>query len=543
MLAWSLMVIVLTSLPYAWCALQATDDYRFGGLVYDVEDVRTYLAEMRQGANGAWLLHLPFTSEDHPRPFVHGLYLLLGKLTPLLGGSLLATFHLARAGLGLWALWAVYRFVAYFTPWVATRKVAWLLAAFSSGLGWLVILSGRSTWLGALPIDFWVPEAFTLPIIYSFPHISLSLVLLLGALQRFLQATDGRLSEAVWGGVWAFVLSFVVPFDIPIVYAAMGAYLAGLCLWRSPRWRAALRAALAVGLISLPGLLYSAWVFLFNPAFAEWSRQNLGLSPHPAHFFAAYALFLLLAVPGARRIWQRRDERVAFCLSWILAALILLYSPFNLQRRLLLGIHPTVCLLAALGLTHTLLPALGRSRAVAWLERRASRRYSRGGLRRLAIYGLLWLTLPSHLLLLAGPVVQSGGHIAPLYLRREAWAAAEWLAREAAPGSIVLSSPAVGNTLPVYSDVWVYLGHGAITARYDEKLAEAIAFYTGAAQAQAQWAGWLQQQGIAYVYWGPDERALAPGAAAGPGAASYLRLVFAEGETAIYQVALPNLSP
>ncbi|MBC7224025.1 MAG: hypothetical protein H5T59_07105, partial [Anaerolineae bacterium] len=438
--------------------------------MYDVEDVRTYLAEMRQGAAGGWLLHLPYTSEDHPRAFVHGLYLLLGKLVPLAGGDVLAVFHLARAALGLAALVSVYRFHAHFSPLEGVRKVAWSLTTFSSGLGWLLVLLGRSQWLGDMPIDFWVPEAFTLPIVYAFPHISLSLVLLLEGLVAYLRAAEGQgLGHAARGGVLVLVLAFVVPFDLGVVYGAMAAHLAAMALARRGGLRRALLAAALVVGISLPGLAYNGWVFAFNPAFREWSRQNLGYSPHPAHFAVAYLFLGLLALPGVARLLRRPGVRNLFLLGWVAASALLLYVPFNLQRRLIIGTHPVLCFLAAVGLARVLLPRVGRSglwqRVLAW----GQGRYTRPGLRRLAVYAVLCAAAPSNLLLLAGPMVQAGAHIAPIYVSRGQAHAARWLAEHAQPGEVVLASQPVGNYLPTVAPVWVFLGHGAITAQFDQK--------------------------------------------------------------------------
>ena len=535
MLGWSLLVLGLTFVPYAWCALQATPEHPFSGLVYDVEDVRTYLAEMRQGAEGAWLLHLPYTSEDHPRAFVHGLYLLLGKLLPLLGGDVLALFHGARAILGVAALVSVYRFHAAFSGLVAVRKVAWLLTALSSGMGWLLVLLGRSQWLGDMPIDFWVPEAFTLPIVYAFPHISLSLVLLLEALLAYLRAAEGGgRRHALRGGALALALAFVVPFDLGVVYGAIGAHLLALALLRRAHLWEAFPAALALGAVSLPGLAYNGWVFTFNEAFREWSRQNLGFSPHPAHFLVAYLFLALLAVPGLARMLKQRHLRDLFLVGWIGAVALLLYLPFNLQRRLIIGTHPVLCFLAAVGFLQGIIPWASRSRPWRWLLARGRGRYTPRGLRRLGVYAVLCLSLPSNLLLLAGPLVQAQGHIPPLYLTREQAEAAQWLAEHAQSRSVVLSSPAVGNILPTVAPVWVFLGHGAITAQFDRKVAEAAWFYAHAAEEPEAARAWLEAQGIDYVYLGPDERALAGGQGADLQALPYLEPAFRSGNTWLF---------
>ena len=63
---------------------------QFGGAVYNVEDVHSYLADMRQGWRGEWLFHNPYTPEDHPGSLIYLHYLLLGKVAGLmlLGASI-----------------------------------------------------------------------------------------------------------------------------------------------------------------------------------------------------------------------------------------------------------------------------------------------------------------------------------------------------------------------------------------------------------------------------------------------------------------------
>jgi hypothetical protein len=86
----------------------------------------------------------------------------------------------------------VYAFVARFTVDVMVRRVAWLLVAIGSGLGWLLILLGASKWLGDLPLDFWVPEAYAFLVLFNLPHLALTETLLLWAILWTLQAFQGR---------------------------------------------------------------------------------------------------------------------------------------------------------------------------------------------------------------------------------------------------------------------------------------------------------------------------------------------------------------
>ena len=162
----SLAVILLASLPtlYAWTLADA--DHVFSGFVYNAEDGNSYIAKMRLGARGEWLFRLVYTPEEHQGALVYTFYLLLGKLAAGLGLSLVFVYHLARALLGLGLLLTVYVFVARFSAEVTVRRVAWLLVAIGSGLGWLLTLLGATHWLGDLPLDGWVPEAYAFLVLF-----------------------------------------------------------------------------------------------------------------------------------------------------------------------------------------------------------------------------------------------------------------------------------------------------------------------------------------------------------------------------------------
>ena len=72
---WSILIVGLTCLPYLYAYLVAPDDMQFTGLLSNPMDGNSYLAKMRQGAQGKWLFHLTYTSEDHEEAFIFTYYL------------------------------------------------------------------------------------------------------------------------------------------------------------------------------------------------------------------------------------------------------------------------------------------------------------------------------------------------------------------------------------------------------------------------------------------------------------------------------------
>jgi hypothetical protein len=512
----SLAVILLASLPtlYAWALADA--DHVFSGFVYNAEDGNSYLAKMRLGARGDWLFHLVYTPEEHQGALVYTFYLLLGKLAAGLGLSHILVYHLARALLGLGLLLTVYAFAARFTTDVTARRVAWFLVALGSGLGWLLTLLGAVHWLGSLPLDFWVPEAYAFLVLYSSPHLALAEALLLWAILWTLHAFQGRgLRWCLYAGLAAFLMAWILPFYAGVLAAALGTYLLALLVRRRRiPWRETGLAALT-GLGALPPVIYSAWVFTTNPAFVAWAVQNRILSPHPVHYLLGFLLLLVPAVWGAILALRQGEEQWLLPVGWVLIVPVLLYLPFSLQRRMVAGVQVPLALLAAVGL-------------VSWFRHR-----------RLVLVTYVAVASLSNLLLVAGSLGPIQQRTAPVYRPSGEVAALEWLATHSRPEETVLASFQVGNVIPARTDLRVFAGHGPETLNSGEKQAQVRRFFqldTEDAWRQAL----LHDLDLDYVLHGPLERELGDW---DPSGALYLKLMRQEGDYAIYAVALQEGQP
>src|SRR4030042_5724369 len=77
---------VLPALPYLAAYSAQGEEWRFSGFLFGVEDGISYIADMRQGADGAWLFRIPYTTEPHSGALLSLPFLLLGKLA---GGAAL----------------------------------------------------------------------------------------------------------------------------------------------------------------------------------------------------------------------------------------------------------------------------------------------------------------------------------------------------------------------------------------------------------------------------------------------------------------------
>ena len=310
-------------------------------------------------------------------------------------------------------------------------------------------------------------------------------------------------------------MAWIVPFYAGVLAAVLGAYLLGLFLRRRRfPWRETGLTVLA-GLGALPPVAYNAWVFTTNPAFATWAAQNLILSPHPLHYLLGFVLLLVPAVWGAIQVIRRGDEPWLLPVAWVLVAPILLYLPFNLQRRMIAAVQVPLALLAAAGL-------------VTWFHRR-----------RWVLVAFVAIASLSNLLLVVGNLGPIRQRTAPIFRPGNEVAALEWLAAHSEPGETVLASFEVGNVIPVWTDLRVFAGHGPETLYGAEKSAALQRFFkpdTDDAWRQSL----LRDYGLDYAFYGPDERALGGW---DPANADYLTLVHSSQEYTIYRVSQEGRQP
>ncbi|GAB4445259.1 MAG: hypothetical protein Fur0044_41540 [Anaerolineae bacterium] len=483
---WSLAVVLLSCLPYIIAAVTAPEGWQFAGILVNPYDGNSYLAKIQQGMQGKWLFHLTYTPEPHEGAFIFTFYLALGHLAALLGLPPVGVFHLARVAASLGLLLAAYRFVASVTPQLPERRLAFGLILSAAGLGWLGVA------FGAFPIDLWVPEAFVPYSLYANPHFPLAMMLMLIILQQVIQPEPFNFynDQFIAVSLAALALSLVLPFALLTTAAVLLVFLSWLYFSRRSLPWPQIWLTLSVGLFSAPVILYDYWVYTTNPILAGWSAQNVTAAPSPLNLLLGYGLVGLLAVGGGW--WMVRRGAAAgewLVLWWAVTGLILLYLPFDLQRRLITGLHLPLCILAALGLQRW----LGQSPL-----KPSQRRLMTTIVVAVGALGTLFVwSLP---LLAAQQSPDASETTALLFIRPEEETAFAWLRENATPDDVVLASPRLGMFIPGQTGARVFYGHPFETIAAKQKKALVEAFYRGDIATVSP--------AVDFIIYGPDERKL-----------------------------------
>ncbi len=492
----SALLLILIALPFVWAYGVGAPNARFMGVLVNPQDGASYQAKMYQGWSGSWMVHLPYTPEQHRGVLLFTFYLAMGQLARLLNLSPILIFHVMRLIGGLVMFLAFYRFAADWTDDVQQRRVTWALGVLGAGFGWIALLFGYVS-----PDLLILPEAFPLQAAYANPHfpwaIAIALTMVHVLVKKCLTETDQPPvlnSEAFVLATGALFLVSVSPFVLVPIGVGYIALL--IALWR--RYRQFPLRSLSWGSIvlifGLPLAAYNAWaVSSANPIFQAWMRQNVTSSPPVWDYLIAFGPLLAMAIAG---VWGSRNnlqDGDVFLLAWIVSTVLLLYAPLGLQRRFSMGLIAPLAIYAGRGLWRVLIP-------------RFAPRYDL-----LGVVLAFALFIPTTIMALVTPMIgalsfkeSSLGY----FLTRSEIEALDWL--EANGGqrhALVLASPEVSLFVPMHGLRVVY-GHPYETLNATARRQAVADFYTGA-RCEV-----IATEGVDYVLVGSRELKLAGDAAA-----------------------------
>ena len=511
---WILAALTLSLIPTILAYSAAPSGTVFTGFLLNPLDGFSYLAKMKQGADGSWLFSLPYAAEPGPGTFLFVYHLLLGNLSRWTGISTIVVFHTVRViAAGAMFLLVYVLFQVALTE-SGARRSALLLTLFGSGLGWLTV-----TLFDLQPSDLMIPESIPFLIAYGNAHFPLAAAALLGGILVMLLLQDRpglRLALALGCGT---SIGAVLPFSALSLFAAgFTWYLweanlhfrendsSALKQWALPN----LTPILGLVAGAAPWLLYDFWVSRAHPVISAWNIQNQTLSPPPLNYLLGYGLVLILAFVGIWRTKPAQTKEGRLLLSWLFTGIILLYIPVPFQRRLSLGLFFPMAALAGLG-WHSLTSKLSRSGLLTVI--------------------LILLVLPSNLLVAsAGLIGVAQGKPAVVHYADEL-TAYQWAAENLPQGSLILAAPETGNRIPAFAPLRVLYGHPFETPDADaQKQKVEVLFKTGEAASSGMQT--LLEEGVEYVFYGPREQEIG-----NPAWLSDLDLIGEFGEVRLYKVA------
>jgi len=511
----------LILLPYIFAAISAGSEYRFGGFLFNVYDGNSYLAKIYQGYRGDWRFTLPYTAEPGAGAYLFLFYILLGHISRWISIAPIYVFHLVRIiSAGLLAV-LLYHLAVKTSSRITGSIWGFTLLLLGSGSGWLLSLGGE---LGA---DFWVAEAYPFLSSYATPHFALGLALLVWI---FLEAARYRSrGRSILAVCLSFCLSIIAPFGVVVAAVVLVAVSAWEFFTRSKyrpaakttpdelefreKWLPPAFYALVNVLIGgVPFLIYQLLAIRLDPVLSGWNAQNLTPSLPGWNVVVSMSPAILAGILWMLTAWRRKHEINMLCCIWLLSGVILLYVPFDLQRRFMMGLFIPAACLAGLG--------------IQALAGKSPRKANLSGV------ALVLFSIVTNLVILASTFHGISSRDPLIYLSREEAAALEWIAGNTEEQALVLASPEMGLFIPAHTGRRVIFGHPFETVNAVEEKQAVTAFYSNTAVMDRQ--AFLEEREIDFVFLGRRERSFHP-----PAMPDSLLPVYSTVEVVIFQVASP----
>lgn len=500
----ALAALLLVCLPSAFGYAITPPGTHFIGTAYNIDDYCNYLSWVRQTMDGRFFFHNQFTTQPQRNLEFNLFFWALGRGAALLHLSPQAALQAARIAGGTAVLVLVYKLYQAAVPQnVPARVTAFAFVCLSGGWGWLQWPLWHDKNVSGSPVDAWQPEALTFLTLYTSALMTVSTAFIVGALYCLLRGEQtGRWQYAACAGLCGAVLGNIHSYDVLHLAAAWGLYLVA---WTAVQRGRNVGASWARGVLALaltlPTTVYEYLILQRETVFRARAEVPT-LSPTLWHYALGYGVVFILAVlalPFLVRSLQARSSLFAdrqaalIALCWAIGGLAVIYLPVAFQRKMVMGTHIPLCLLAGAGavlLTQQLKPRV----------------------QAFALAALVLLSLPTSLLFLARDMThltenRSETQQSP-FLPDTLVDCYGWLRTHTPPGSAVVGFPTLCAALPGYAGRTVWAGHWAETPQYGTKVTE-FARFADALTPVSERQSFLAQTHAQYFFYPNDVSAMA----------------------------------
>ena len=480
-----LLLCLVTTLPYLVGYFASYPGTVFTGIIEHSADTNNYLSYAHQAASGKWLFRNQMTGEPHADVFFNLEWLLIGKISALLGVSLPVGLSLLRLSCLLLMGFGVYWLSTFLLGTVFARRVALVAIMAGGGFGWMAALH-----LLHIPIDssyfLDLTAALQFPFYWALklPHFLVSETFVVLGLCFFLRAeTRHRLSDYFAAGGCYLASGACRPYDMLFLMCATALYLAIDCRerfsWDVPR------RALPI-FLCLPLLGYEFWIFKIHPVFRWWSLPGLP-PPSPWLLALSFGLSFLLFVAALWRWKKMKLDRAGMFMACCLGSAVLFvytYRWFHFSFQFATNIVVPLVLLGMM---------VFEGPMMRWKQKRSwGTAFLFGAL---VVNSLTSVALTGQVIVLAAK-----GDFRMNQQQREAFC---WLDRHSDANDLVLADFEISNHLPQYTHNAVFCGYGN-TVHYAEKSQAQLSFFKADTSAQAR-ADLLAQHDIRFVFATPEE--------------------------------------
>jgi hypothetical protein len=476
----SLVLFVAILIPFILAELNSGENTIFGGFLINPKDGNSYLAKMYQGWSGEWRFKLPFTAEPGNGAFLFLFYLALGHLSRIFQLPLLLVFHLARTLGSLCLIWSLWHFYSELLDVTRSRNFAFALASLGSGMGWVLLPFESFT------SDYWVAETYPFLSSYANPHFPIGLAIVLWLLNPSI-LTKTKMGKWITVAFGVTILSVISPFGVVVTIIILGGQIVW-CLLSKENPKELVTYSLIIIVFGLPMLFYYFWVTNTDPFLMQWNLQNLTPSPPVWDLLISLTPPLVFGLWGIEKYRKKeglqKKSNFRILITWVVLGFVLVYFPFGLQRRFMMGLYVPISALAALGI-ESVVDKPGRYRHLT--------------------IGILVFALPTNLIILATSYLGISTRDQSIYLNKSEHETLIWIEENTDSDALVLAGPEMGLFIPAHTGRRVLYGHPFETVNAAEEELLVQSFF-GGVLSETQMNDLIRNRDVDYIFYGPRER-------------------------------------
>ncbi|MBI3384751.1 hypothetical protein HY030_00990 [Candidatus Gottesmanbacteria bacterium] len=407
-----------------------------GHLPNSGEILNMVLPQLREGH---LLIKNLFTSEPQPRIFFAPSYLpmaLLGQILPV------NNFLLVQLGRFFYTI--LFFIIAFkFFKLLKLKNIFWafLLLGFSSGFGLFL------KWGIPNSADLWIPEINTFHSLLFSPNIIFSQILMMLSLMTFFKGyTLQKWKYFLLSGAFATLLAFEHQFDAVTVLLTILIFL----LLTETKFKIWLKKIFSLWSIFFgPILVFGLYYFLIKQNWSSliWTNQNHLYSPPLLSYISGFGLIGIGAFLAIIKSKNKKNSSYHLILSWLIAVIIVIYSPLPFQRRFGEGMHIPLVILSS----YYLWELVQKLKKIPF---------------RLGLFFLLLFSAATnfYLLYLDIKAYQLSPNESPFYIYQEDLTALSWLRNNSSDKDVILADGLYSPLIPGLIGRTVYFGHSVGTA-------------------------------------------------------------------------------
>lgn len=462
-------------------------------------DYNVYLSKIKQGQEGHWAVVDKY--DNHPQQkgiFLVMIYLLSGKIGSIFNLTPTLTYHLLRVFTSVFWISTIIFLNIYYLKKTSLINLGVILSFLTASFP--IFYRFENQWWVTFYMNWW-QELDILKRISFIPHDTLNYV--------FISVFTILLSQIDKNKKYFNLLCALLFVSVFIQPSAAILFLISWCLYHLIKtiWSGGfpLKQTVVIFIIILIPLLYIKIITSSYPwkSLMDFHTNNM-IALNIKDYVLALGPIFFTGVAGCLLVIFKKKQELLGLVTWIIGAAIAItffqFFPYQSLRFIQTANHIPLAILSVylfyelwkknkafikIVIVITITMTIVNGLAQAYYSIKSQTQF---------INQRALATIP---LVPYPPQV--------MYPVNDFYNGLKWLEQNSPRSSVVLAKITAGNYIPAYSGNFVYLGHGAETPHFDDRIKKADEFFIGNLT-EKEALKFLKTENIGYVFYGPQEK-------------------------------------